>query len=124
MPFNQTNFKVETSDGRNVRLLESFTYVTEVNGYLEKIEVPAGTKSDGASTPKAIWNIIPPFGPHWRAAFLHDYLYRSTKRSRKECDDIFLEAMINLDVDKITRDTIYTAVRAAGDHSFDEDRES
>lgn len=124
MPFNTTNFKVETSDGRNFRLLESVMYCTEVNGVLERIDIPVGTETDGASIPRIIWNVLPPFGIYWRATVLHDYLYRYTKRSRLECDNILLEAMINLGVDEVTRNVIYDGVRVGGEPAFNKDREN
>jgi hypothetical protein len=124
MPFRQTLLKVETADGWHFRLLEPFEYVTAVGGPLARIVVPAGTESDGASTPQAIWNLIPPFGAYWRAAFLHDYLYRDTSATREFADAVFLEAMENLGVDALTRKTIYEAVRAAGQAAFDGDRQA
>jgi hypothetical protein len=123
MPFTSTNFKVEGSDGRHWTLLEPFTYVTAIRGPLEPIVVPAGAQFDGASTPQAIWNAIPPFGPgYWKAACLHDYLYRATTMSREDADWIFNEAMESLGCDPLLRQTIYKAVRYAGQHAFEEDR--
>lgn len=119
MSFTCTNLKVSTSDGRNFVLLEPFTYVT---AKMERIEVPAGTESDGASTPREIWSAFPPFGDYWRAAFLHDYLYRETDRPKDECDSLFLEAMEALGVEDATRRTLYEGVHLWGAKAFSEYR--
>lgn len=100
-------------------MLEPFTYVTSK---MERIEVPAGTASDGASTPREIWSAFPPFGDYWRAAFLHDFLYRDTDRPKDECDSLFLEAMEALGVDEAVRKTLYEGVHLAGGKAFEEDR--
>jgi hypothetical protein len=117
--FSTDTLKVETADGHNVVLLESFSYETKSG---EVITVPMGTKSDGASTPKSIWNLIPPFGVYWKATFLHDYLYRNTERTRGECDSILLEAMEVLGTPLLERDTIYKAVAEFGNMAFQKDR--
>lgn len=38
------------------------------------ITVPAGFRFDGASAPRLVWNIIPPFKRTKRASCMHDYL--------------------------------------------------
>lgn len=115
MPFDKVQLKTESSDGHNVVLDEPLTYVTEAG---ESIVVPAGADSDGASTPEFIWNLFPPFGKYWRAALLHDYLYRHTDRPKAECDSIFLEAMKACDVPRMKRETIYLAVHWFGFAAF------
>jgi hypothetical protein len=117
--FEKPTLKIETSDGRNVTLLEVLRYTTKSG---ELIEAPIGTSSDGASTPKWMWNLIPPFGSYWLAAVLHDYLYRLTQKPKDYCDDIILEAMESLGVDLILREAIYEGVHLAGDIAFNDDR--
>jgi hypothetical protein len=119
MPFAKRTLKVETGDGRFFDLLEPLVYTTNSG---EVITVPIGCTTDGASTPREIWNIIPPFGTYWLAAVLHDYLYRITERSKAECDHLLLEAMISLGVDEALRNAIYEGVHIGGTVSFDEDR--
>jgi hypothetical protein len=121
MPFDKKVLKVSTSDGHLFTTLEDFTY-TRPSG--EIITVPAGAETDGASTPQGIWNLLPPFGSYWLAAVLHDYLYRVTKRPRKECDDILYEAMVDLGVPFIVRTAIYDGVRLGGSWAFDDDRKA
>lgn len=117
--FSTSALNVRTSDGRNMSLLDSFTYISKTG---RVIVVPVGATSDGASTPREIWSFIPPFGTYWMAAFLHDYLYRSTNIQKDVCDDLLREAMEDLCVDCVEREAIYDGVALGGQSSFDEDR--
>lgn len=117
--FSTDILKVSTSDGRNFVLLEPFTYTCK-SGLA--ITVPAGSTSDGASTPPEIWPTVPPFGKYWKAAFLHDYLYRYTQMAKADCDNVFKEAMRSLEVSAIEADAIYEGVNLFGQLSFDQDR--
>lgn len=120
MPFKNTGeWHVGTTDGRNFTLLTSEVFEC-VNG--ESITIPAGATSDGASTPPELWITIPPFGQYWKAAFLHDYLYRCTQRPKVECDSLLLEAMKSLGVPPLLALTIYEGVHEAGQSSFNADR--
>ncbi len=116
MPFTAGSFKVETADGRNIRLLEAVTFYTHD---LRKIVIPAGATSDGASVPQAVWNILPPFGDYWRAAVLHDWLYRNSDLPKAECDNVFREALTDLAIPYATRETLYQGVHLGGQAAFD-----
>lgn len=65
-----------TGDGRNMRLIEDFSY-TDANGAMWT--APKGTLTDGASIPTALWSIIgSPFtGKYLNAAIIHDLLRKS-----------------------------------------------
>jgi hypothetical protein len=117
--FSSDTLKVSTSDGRNFVLLEPFAYTSNAD---EVITVPAGATSDGASTPREIWDFIPPFGTYWKAAFLHDYLYRYTQMPKADCDALLKEAMQCLQVDPIEITAIYDGVTVGGQCSFNSDR--
>ena len=85
--------------------------------------VPTGFRTDGASIPRAFWPIIGPMGPYLGAAVLHDYLYSNASNgrftsTRKQADDLFLEAMFNLGVLWIHRNPIHLAVRLFGWRSY------
>lgn len=41
-----------------------------------EFEVPEGFESDGRSSPRATWGIVPPVGPTLWAAVPHDYFYK------------------------------------------------
>lgn len=78
------------------------------------ISVPAGFITDFASIPRIFWTILPPWGRYGKAAIIHDYLYVTHRFSRKQADDIFLEAMGVLKVSKWKRWVMYRSVRAWG----------
>jgi len=118
--FQEDSILIKTSDGRHIILMESFTYITNAGSI---INIPAFIKSDGASVPKIFWNIIPPFGNYWKAAVLHDYLYRYTLYPKKYCDAIFYEAMSSLGVDIEIRKIMFKGVSIGGWKSFKEARE-
>lgn len=109
--FSVDALKVQESDGKNSLLLEGFTYTT-LKG--EVIDIPAGSESDGASTPQFMWNLLPSSGDYWMAAFLHDYLYRYSDKPRGECDSLLKEAMYRLGVNKFKANIIYLGVRMGG----------
>ena len=115
MPFDKERLSTTTTDGWNVIISEPFTYTTKAG---EAITVPAGSDSDGASVPRVLWRLFPPFGCYYRAAVLHDYLYRHTLRPKAECDKIFLEAMLSCGVPKAKAWTIYQGVNWFGRWAF------
>jgi hypothetical protein len=119
--FSEGALLVSTPDGRNFTLMSPFTYTTKAG---EVITVPAGTESDGASTPRIGWNLLPPFGTYWMAAFLHDYLYRETEKAKADCDDIFYEAMDALGTDDEEARLIYEGVSLGGWAAFQADRKA
>lgn len=84
------------------------------------VYVPAGYLTDGASVPRALWSLIPPWGKYGQAAVVHDivceYLSitadgRPFRVTREQCDEILLEAMVVLGVPLVQRQLIYQAVR-------------
>lgn len=121
--FAPAQFKVSTQDGRIFRLEEPVVF-TRADG--SQVAMPVGTESDGASTPLALWGMLPPFGIYWRAAFLHDAAYRARTRpiigSKSEADDLFDEAMAATGVDATRRQIIFQGVHQFGGHAWLEDR--
>lgn len=117
--FSTLSIKVETSDGRNVIVLEPFDFVDSKGN---KYTVPAGTTSDGASTPRLLWRELPPFGVYWLAAVFHDWLFRDTKFPEHQCNALLLEAMVSLNVPLLERQAIFEGVSLGGWASFAEDR--
>lgn len=88
------------------------------------ITVPVGFETDGASVPRPLWILYPPFGGEYdRAAIVHDYLYANAERfigddqgqiSRGEVDRLMLE-MMDVDEFRLTgRRMIYRGVRVGG----------
>jgi Protein of unknown function (DUF1353) len=134
--FTPEAFPLTTKDGRNIVMYEKVVYCSRSG---EQITLSVGAESDGASTPKELWMIAPPFGWYWRAGVLHDFLYRYTQRPKAECDALLLEAMDVLlseesgkgfwnEVKRIEREaearSFYEAVTLGGGCSFDEDRKA
>ena len=86
--------------------------------------VPAGVFSDGASVPRPLWSLYPPFGGAYEpAAWLHDYLYAYAEQeygtdhghvSRAEADGLLDEAMESLQFRRTGRWVIYRSVRLGG----------
>lgn len=92
------------------RLKEALIYAGS-----DLVIIPDGFIFDGASVPKLFTNLFPKSGARYdRAACLHDWLYATQTTTRKEADDLFLEAMKADGVGTITRRTIYRAVRMFG----------
>lgn len=117
--FHGLPIHASTRDGRNFRWLKSF-------GYLDKSghwhDVPKHDESDGASTPRLIWGIIPPFGKHFPGAAAHDHWYRKTKLPKRLCDALFLEAMEANGVSWLWRHVIWLGVTLGGYWAFKKDR--
>jgi Protein of unknown function (DUF1353) len=78
----------------------------------KEVIVPVGFVSDLASVPWFFWSAYRPEGRYAYAAVVHDYLYWTQMRPRKEADEIFKIAMEDLKVDAPTVKTLYTAVRS------------
>ncbi len=104
--------------GREWVVRKEFVYEIGKIGSGSKIIILEGFMTDFASTPRLIWSIFPPFGIYLQAAILHDYLYWEQYFSRKRSDDIFLEAMEVLEVDKVTRGVLYRSVRSFGSFAW------
>lgn len=110
---------VKKLKGRMWEVTRSFDYYVGEENSNDKITVSKGFITDFASVPRPFWIVVPPDGQYSQAAVLHDYLYRMQKvgrnrRSRKECDQIFLEAMSVLNVPLWKRRIMYRAVRMFG----------
>jgi len=102
-----------------IRLLAVFRYHSSFG----TVAIPKGFLSDGASIPRIFWNIFSPFGLYLKAALIHDFLYSKDsdelfKCDRKTADLIFKEAMYNLGIGWVKRNTIYRAVRLGGGFSY------
>ena len=108
-------------DGKVWRLLKSFWYDVGTENSGERIIVVSGFLTDFASIPRFAWPIIGhPAGQYGKAAVVHDWLYQYPKsglgkmRSRRRCDQIFLEGLQVLGVGWLKRSTMYFAVRVRG----------
>lgn len=105
---------VEVLDGYRFRLVDPFEYHVGRYPSDDVIRVPVGFVTDFASIPRLFWSIIPPHGSYAKAAMVHDYLYTYGTNGRKYADDVFNEGMVVLGVSKLTRASMYWAVRIFG----------
>ena len=103
-------------DGKRWVLRRPLPYYVGEQDSDELITVPTGFVTDFASIPRMFWTILPKWGKYGNAAVVHDFLYctQPEQYSRKRADEIFLEAMLVLDVGKCTAKAMYKAVRAFG----------
>lgn len=92
-------------------------FLSKQEGVGESIVVPAGFITDFASIPRIV-QLFLPNSIGRRAAIVHDYLYRSrgikNKFTRKQSDQIFLDALEVLGVRKTRRYLLYFGVRIGG----------
>lgn len=97
---------------------EPFVYTLSDGNY---VCVPTGFLTDGASVPRLLWNLIPPWGEHGQASVMHDYLCEYSKISdgskyitidRERVDKIFLEGLTALNVSYTKRSLLYAGVSA------------
>jgi Protein of unknown function (DUF1353) len=58
--------------------------MTDYVGERDVIHIPAGTRTDLASVPRAFWTLIPPHGAWEKAAVLHDHLCLELARCYRE----------------------------------------
>ncbi len=88
--------------GRPIRVItKPFEYHIGVFGSKNRVIVPLGYCSNGASVPRPLRWFLEPWGKYAQAAIVHDFLYSTWQRPRKEADKIFREAIkiITEDVD-------------------------
>lgn len=101
---------IDLPDGQHRKLINDVIIQLGTVPYL----IPAGFVTDGASVPRILWNIIPPFGQYNKAALLHDHLYKTQKYPRNVADQLFLDAMAALKVPRMERAAMYSGVRIGG----------
>lgn len=85
-----------------------------VKCYEHYIFVPDGFVSDLDSVPRLpfVYTLFKNRAP--RSAVLHDWLYSRAELSRKQCDDIYMCAMIQEGVPGWMRHAMYRGVRLGG----------
>lgn len=79
-------------DGQGSVLTQDLQYRVLQTNFI--IVVPAGFVTDFASTPRALWSVIPPSGRYQLAAVVHDFLYWDQGCTREQADAIL--RLVNL----------------------------
>lgn len=108
-----------TGGKRWYQLVEPFGFESWFLGVL--IRVPAGFLTDLASVPRAAQLLIQKDEGNIEAAVVHDYLYSrecSLPVSRRDADQVFLEAMTAAGVGKVKRGLMFHAVRWFGGRTW------
>lgn len=104
-------------NGRDDRVVKPFRVGVRMGpGKRRTFEVPAGFVTDWASVPRFLWRLIPSRGSYNKAALVHDYLYRVQPEgvTRRQADQVFLDAMRHLGVAGPLRWAMYQGVRLGG----------
>lgn len=108
------------------RTARPFSFDVGFKGSGLTLTVPEGFATDLASVPRWLWWLFPRDDPRYAAAaVLHDFLYRWQSASgdqfdRATADAVFLEAMLILGVPGWKAWAMYLAVRAFGQHAYEQ----
>lgn len=103
------------------RTTEEFTFYIGDSEYDDYVTIPKDFLTDGASVPRFLWSLIPPWGTYGQAAIVHDYLCdhgRMTAKgdgsdvyiTRRQADEIFYIAMKTSGTPVFKRSIIYLGV--------------
>jgi hypothetical protein len=100
-------------DGRNMRLIERFSYKDPKRAIWD---VPEGTVVNGASIPSLLWSFIgSPFGDKYRkASVIHDHYCETRTRDSEDVHRVFFDAMLDSGVGSSKAWVMYQAVRQFG----------
>lgn len=94
-------------------LHEPLIYVSDL--LRRTITVPVGFRTDGASSPRGTWNVLPKIGGGYdAAAVVHDFNYQFNGMTRGQADAVLNEAMGVCGVSGWQRWAIYAGVRVGG----------
>lgn len=107
-----TNPLIITPDQQGCyRTGQPFSYDLGFKGSGLTVSVPAGFVTDLASIPRWLWWLMSPFDPQYAAAaVLHDYLLTWSNFDRLTAHTVFLEALLNLGVERWKATAMYVAV--------------
>jgi hypothetical protein len=89
----------------------------------EPVHVPLGFVTDFASIPQVFWSLLPPDGSYTYPAIIHDYLYWAQPTSRDQADQVFKWSMQDFSIGIAVSESIYQAVRWAGESAWLQNRE-
>lgn len=87
------------------------------DGFEEVVVVPIGYIFDGSSIPRILWWMFPPsYGPAWRAAAVHDFIYSHLYRvhGKAFADEVFKAIMLEDGARPVVAETFYQMVKVFG----------
>ena len=113
----KSQLRVEAIDDTHWRLLDTFTYDSEVAG--ARITVPAGFVTDFASVPRLPFVFLLTGDTAHMAAVIHDFLYTTKLFPRETADAVFYEAMRSTGVPRWRAWTMWLGVRVGGQAAWD-----
>ena len=102
------------ADGKTWVIVRDFGYDVGAENSGDHIGVAICFQTDFASIPRPFWVILPKWGRYGNATIVHDWLYWTQTRPRREGDAILLEAMRVLGVTPLVKYAMYWAVRLFG----------
>lgn len=82
------------------------------------VTAPKGFVTDMASIPRVFYSLLQPDGNYAYAAIIHDYLYWSQHLPRQTADEVFREALADLDIAAPVRTILVTAVSRFGEGAW------
>lgn len=114
---NSKNEPLENRSGKQLYQVASrFSYFSDEYG---QVVVPAGFVTDLASIPRLPFFYMMLGDSIQEPAVIHDYLYSTGILSRKDADNVLLEAMEVTGISWFKRHLIYWGVRIGGNSSYD-----
>ncbi len=106
-------FRLDRGIGKDTWVMSApLRYYSET--FSRELVVPNGFPTDFASIPTFFHRLLPKNGIYDAAAVLHDWLYATGEYYKDTADNIFLEAMVALNVESWRRNAMYQAVDKFG----------
>jgi uncharacterized protein DUF1353 len=93
-----------------------FAYEIDSQGFggVYRIQVHKGFVTDGASIPRILWPVLSPFGRHFKAAAIHDVLWRDPEVPFRNANAVFYEAMRDCNVNWLRANLLWLGVTLNG----------
>ena len=116
----RVEIRKEDEQGSSYGLREPGDLTVEWNG--KRVTVPYGFRSDGASVPRFFWRWVFPPGDAraLRAAFVHDWIYRTHPDgwTKADADQLFRELLVENGMPERYARRAYWGVRLFGGDSW------
>ena len=100
------------------KAIDIWTYYSPTHN--KSFTVPFGLISDGVSSPRVLWSVVPATGTLFPAGFVHDGMYAIKRWDdgsplyREEADACLCDMAHALGLDDIACEAVHAAVRVGG----------